>query len=187
VVFAIKKKEGYTMKKDKLFVKTIVVVGIGCFVLLSCQTLPDPKIPPAEKQPTAQQARNVYLDHELSKVGSLYWGTYIFQGTDPYNYPFQRLSPLFEKSSDDALTAYKDASNLAIAAYITAGAGGACMGWPLGSYIATQELQTADFILLGTGVVLTTVSIVIGSIADGHLSLAVNHYNSELKLVLGVE
>ena len=175
------------MKKLKIHSIGILVAVISCFIFTSCQTIPDPKIPPEEKQPTAEQAEEVYREHELSKAGSLYFGTYFLQGTEPYHYRYQSISHLFDRSSDDAMQAYRKGSNLALVSYIGASAGGACLGYFLGSYIVSHEFQTVDFVLLGTGAALTTASVIIGRVAGKQLSLAVQYYNSDLKLVLGVE
>jgi hypothetical protein len=185
--FYYKIREGFTMKKYKILSMMVLVTVIVCLVYTSCQTIPDPKIPPEVKQPTPEQAREVYREHELFKVGSIYFGTYFLQGTEPHRYPYQNLSHLFDRSSEEAMQTYRKGSNLALISTIGASVGGACLGYPVGSYLVNREFQTIDYIILGTGVATTTASIIVGRVADKQLSLAVQYYNSDLKLVLGVE
>jgi uncharacterized protein YceK len=165
----------------------VMIVLAACLLVSGCRTIPDPEIPPREKASSSQEANEMMREYQLAKIGHIYWGTYFLQGEKEYRYPYQRISGLFQFSSDEARSAYRKGSNQAIWSYVTAGIGGGLIGYPLGWYIGSKEFSTTELVLLGSGVVSGVISIVLGIIADGNFEDAVVKYNEHLGDTFGAD
>ena len=175
------------MSRRSLAVIVSAVVLAICLLASGCETIPDPEIPPQEKASSAREANALLRQYQLSKVGHVYWGAYFAQGEKPYRYPYQRISGLFQFSSDEARSAYRKGSNQAVWSYVTASIGGGLVGYPLTWYLYTDELSSTDLVFLGGGVAVGLVSVVLGIIADGSLEDAVVLYNQDLRDTFGAE
>ena len=164
-----------------------LIAMAACLLFAGCQTIPDPEIPPQEKTSSTAEANALMREYQLSKVGHLYWGAYFLQGQKEYRYPYQRVSALFQFSSDEARAEYRKGSNQALWASIFAGMGGGLIGYPFGWYLGGGELSETELLLLGGGVVSGLVSVVLSIVADGTFEDAVVTYNRHLKDTFGAE
>jgi len=173
------------MNRRSLVISVAMVVLAICLLASGCETIPDPDIPPQEKASSAKEANALLRQYQLSKVGHVYWGAYFLQGEKEYRYPYQRISGLFQFSSDEARSAYRKGSNQSVWSYVTASIGGGLIGYPLGWYLYTDELSSTDLVFLGGGVAVGLVSVVLGIVADGSFEDAVVSYNRHLRDTFG--
>jgi uncharacterized protein YceK len=164
-----------------------MIVLAACLLISGCQTIPDPEIPPREKASSSQEANSLMREYQLAKIGHVYWGAYFLQGEKEYRYPYQRISGLFQFSSDEARAAYRKGSNQAVWAYITGSIGGGLIGYPLGWYLGSGEFSSTEVVLLGSGVVAGVISVILGIIADGNFEDAVVEYNNHLRGTFGAD
>jgi hypothetical protein len=156
-------------------------------LLVGCESVPDPVIPPQEKAESPGEAEAQYLEYRLSKVGHTFWGAHYLQGTKPYRYNHQRLSHLYALSSPQARSAYREGTNLMIVRSVLGAAGGGSFGYPLGWYYAYGEFRPADYVFLGVGLVSAGVSIFLSFLADDAFEEAISAYNLDLRRTLGAE
>jgi hypothetical protein len=175
------------MNRRSVAASCALVAVAACLLFAGCRTIPDPEIPPQEKASSTAEANALLREYQLSKVGHLYWGAYFLQGEKEYRYPYQRISALFQFSSDEARAEYRKGSNQALWASVFAGVGGGLIGYPLGWYVGGGELSQTELVLLGGGVVSGLVSVVLSIVADGTLEDAVVSYNRHLRDTLGGE
>lgn len=170
--------------------RVLTVAGVVlavCLLASGCETIPDPEIPPQERGSSATEANALLRQYQLAKVGHVYWGAYFLQGEKEYRYPYQRISGLFQFSSDEARSAYRKGSNQAVWSYVTASVGGGLIGYPLGWYLSSGGFTTTDAVLLGSGLAFGAISVVLGIIADGSFEDAVVRYNRDLRETFGAE
>jgi hypothetical protein len=161
----------------------------ACLLASGCRTIPDPEIPPQEKASSAQEASALLREYQLTKVGHLYGGAYFLQGEKEYHYPYQRISGLFQYSSDEARGEYRRGSNQALLAGIAGGVSGSLIGYPLGWYWyrGNGQWSTMDNVLIGSGLVAGVVGVIFSLIADGSFEEAVIDYNKHLRATFGAE
>ena len=165
-----------------LYIKAVVsglLIPIFVVLILSCQTVPDPEPPPEDVK--KEDREKVFKDYRLSKRGSTFFGVSFLQGDNPQGYGAGQVAKLFELSDEEANSAYKSGWSWSIASSVTAGFGGACLGWPLGKSLAGNELETVDYVLIIAGGGLVVTSIIFSFVADGALDRAVKRYNTHLK------
>jgi hypothetical protein len=175
------------MNRRRVAAGVSVIVLVLCLIVAGCQTIPDPEIPPQEKASSTADANALLRQYQLSKVGHMYWGAYFLQGQDVYRYPYQRISGLFQFSSDEARTEYRKGSDQALWASVMGGVSGGLIGYPFGWYVGGGEWTTTDLVLLGGGLVSGVVSVILSVIADGSFEDAVLSYNRHLKDTFGAE
>jgi uncharacterized membrane protein YedE/YeeE len=167
-----------------VFLSALTVV---CILLAGCETVPDPVLPPQEKAASQSEAEAHYQQYRLSKVGHTIWGAHYLQGMKPHKYSYQHLSHLYALSSLEAQSAYRKGSNRAIVGGVFGGVGGGLFGYPFGWYIATDELGTPEYVMLGVGIVISGISIILTILADDAFEAATTAYNLDLKETLGAE
>jgi hypothetical protein len=165
----------------------LIVAATAGILLAACESVPDPVLPPREKAASRSEAQAQYEQYRLSKVGHIFWGAYYLQGMKPYRYRYQRLSHLYTESSQEARSAYRKGSNLAVVGSVFAGVGGGLIGYPLGWYLSTNELDTREYVMVGAGVVSTGISVLLSILANNALEEATVEYNLDLRQTLGAE
>ena len=157
------------------------------FIVCSCQTTYYPEVPPLDEQMSIEEAQLVFDDFELSKHGSIFFGTHFLQGSKTGQIMYPQLPSLFNLSSEEAQLALKRVTRQATTANIFAGLGGACIGFPIGSYIVSGEFNEADYILLITGGVLVVSSIITSIVSDRTFEEAIQMYNEYLEIQLSLK
>ncbi len=155
-------------------------------ILLSCQTVPYPQIPPEPSQMDDSQKKQAYNDFKLERGGNFFFGTYFLQGSKPTRYPPGTIGTLFEQAGDPSKSAYNRGSGFALASTLVGSAGGSLIGWPVGTAIGrsasgiSPAWTTTETILVSTGGVLVVVGIILGAVSDGAFNTAVVDYNGYL-------
>jgi hypothetical protein len=168
-------------------VAAAIAILVLCLVVTGCETIPDPEIPPQQKAASAQEANALLRQYQLTKVGHMYWGAYFLQGDKEFQYPYPRISGLFQYSSDKARLEYSKGSNQALWASVLGGVGGGLIGYPLGWSLGGGDWTTTELVLLGGGLVSGVVSIILSVAADGTFEQAVVDYNQHLRDSFGAQ
>lgn len=182
--FSKKNMEGVIMEKkqkSKFYKVVLCLLLLSLSLIISCKSVPPPQLPPDPAKLNQEEKGKAYNDYELTKKGSVFWGTYFLQGANQQKYTYDKVEMLFDASSEAAISSYKKGTSLTFAGLIAAGTGGALLGYPFGGYLVTGEFMTSDYIMLGTGAGLIIVSWIVSEAADKSFEKGVNEYNSYLK------
>ena len=168
-------------QKSKFYKVVLCLLLLSLSLIISCQSVPEPQLPPDPTKLNQEEKEKAYNDYKLTIKGSVFLGMYFFQGSNEQKYTYDKVNVLFDVSSEPAASSYKRGSSFTFASYISAGTGGALLGYPLGGYLVTGEFNEDDYIMLGTGAGLAIISWIISKVADKSFEKGVNEYNSHLK------
>ena len=158
------------MKIEKLSVLITICLPV---LLLACQSLPLPDLPPRDPQDIERSYEQYSLQREARVIQ---------QGEDVELRSYRQLNPLFAESSEKAKSLYRKSRLRSTLGTISSGVGGALIGFPMGYRLGSDmSLSETDYIVMGAGVGMGALGIVMNVLSNRPLSEAIDEYNLELK------
>lgn len=158
------------MKKENFIVFMATCLP---FLLLACQSLPLPDLPPRDPQ-DIEASYEQYSLHREAKA--------IRQGDYNELRTYRQLKPLFAESSEKAKSLFRKSRLRSTIGTLSSGIGGALIGFPLGYKLGgNMSLSETDYIVMGAGAGMAVLGIVMNVLSNRPLSEAIDEYNFELK------